>query len=296
MQRERFIDKGAHQVSDFASVSAFLNVTTVPAGVSTIQAGGVPIDLLVHPAASDTTIVFFHGAIESHFTLPVLSGLGISGGLEANRVFVSDPSLVLDDQLMLSWYAGNVHQPDLQHTLTVILQKVVASLGSQRVVFFGGSGGGFAALYFASQFRSSLALVFNPQTDIAQYKPRAVSDFVTKAFNMDAGEHAPLSQLPVEVVSNLCDVYSAFQHTQIAYMQNLNDDAHVRSHLGPFLDAMHPKTEVLLLKERWNDGHSPPPKELLSRVLNLSVTSHNFTDDFSELGFKNMTGAQLGEA
>lgn len=296
MQRERFIDKGAHQVSEFASVSAFLNVSQVPAGVSTIQADGVPIDLLVHPAASETTIVFFHGAIEPHFTLPVLSGLGISGGLEANRVFVSDPSLVLDDELMLSWYAGNMHQPDLQQTLTVVLKKVAVSLGSQRVVFFGGSGGGFAALYYASQFRNSLALVFNPQTDIAKYNPRAVSDFVTKAFNMDADEHDPLSQLPVEVVSNLCDLYSRPKGTQVAYMQNLNDDAHVRSHLGPFLEAMHPETEVLLFKERWNDGHSPPPKELLSRVLNLSVTSSNFPEDFSELGFKNMTGAQLSEA
>lgn len=296
MQRERFIDKGAHQVSEFASVSQFLNVTQVPAGVSTIHADDVPIDLLVHPAASETTIVFFHGAIESHFTLPVLSGLGISGGLGANRVFVSDPSLVLDDELMLSWYAGNVHQPDLQHTLTVILKKVAASLGSQRVVFFGGSGGGFAALYFASHFRNSLALVFNPQTNIAKYKQRPVSDFVTKAFNVDADQCDPLSQLPLEVVSDLCHLYSTSRNTQIAYMQNLNDDAHVRSHLGPFLATMHAETKVLLLTERWNDGHSPPPKELLSQVLNLSVTSSNFAKDFSELGFKNMTGAQLGEA
>src|SRR5699024_779401 len=271
-QRERFIDKSVHQVAEFASVATFLNVTQVPAGVSTIQSDGVPIDLLVHPAESKTTIVFFQGAIESHFTLPVLSGLGISGGLEANRVFVSDPSLVLDDELMLSWYAGNLHQPDLQQKLTLILKKVADSLGTQRIVFFGGSGGGFAALYFASQFRDSLAVVFNPQTDIAKYKPRAVTDFVTKAFNIDAESTVPLSQLPTEVVSNLCDLYSGPQNVQVAYMQNLNDDSHVQSHLGPFLEAVHPETEVLVLKERWNDGHTPPPKDVLARVLNLSVT------------------------
>jgi len=291
VQRERFIDKSVHQVAEFASVATFLNVTQVPAGVSTIQSDGVPIDLLVHPAESKTTIVFFHGAIESHFTLPVLSGLGISGGLEANRVFVSDPSLVLDDELMLSWYAGNLHQPDLQQKLTLILKKVADSLGTQRIVFFGGSGGGFAALYFASQFRDSLAVVFNPQTDIAKYKPRAVTDFVTKAFNIDAESTEPLSQLPTEVVSNLCDLYSGPQNVQVAYMQNLNDDSHVQSHLGPFLEAVHPETEVLVLKERWNDGHTPPPKDVLARVLNLSVTSHDVASDFSDFGFQNATGA-----
>lgn len=172
-------------MSEFSTVTDFLNAKTVRPGISTIYSGGLPIDLLVSPGASDTTIFFFHGAIERHFTLPVLSGLGISGGLEANRVFISDPSLALDDQLMLSWYAGNHRQPDLQHILISVFEKIIVSLGSDRSVFFGGSGGGFASLFFASHFKNSLALVFNPQTNISKYSERAVRDFATKAFQVE---------------------------------------------------------------------------------------------------------------
>src|SRR5690625_1142090 len=153
-----------HQVSDFSSVTDFEN-NTVRAGISTMYSGGIPIDVLVSPGTSETTIFFFHGAIERHFTLPVLSGLGISGGLDANRVFISDPSLTLDDELLLAWYAGNYRQPNLQKSFVRIFKKILTSLQSRRTVFFGGSGGGFASLYFAGHFQNSLALVFNPQTD-----------------------------------------------------------------------------------------------------------------------------------
>lgn len=130
--RERVIDKSLHQVTEFASTENFLAAESIPAGISTIWENGLPIDLLVSPAESSTTIFFFHGAIERHFTLPVLSGLGISGAVNANRVFVSDPSLVLDEDLMLAWYAGNSQQPNLQEVLTVVLRKIAEKLDSKK--------------------------------------------------------------------------------------------------------------------------------------------------------------------
>jgi len=279
------IDKSLHQVTEFASTENFLAAKSVPAGISTIWVNGLPIDLLVNPAESDTTIFFFHGTIERHFTLPVLSGLGISGAVNANRVFVSDPSLVLDETLMLAWYAGNHHQPNLQEVLTNILRKIAESLGSKKVVFFGGSGGGFASLYFASQFENSLALVFNPQTDIAKYSERAVRDFAKKSFGVESETTNPLANLPSEVVTDVCDIYTIPTPATVAYLQNQKDTVHVETHLGPFLDSLHAETDLLLLKEPWRDGHSPPPKQLLSQVLDLAASSADWVEDFSSIGF-----------
>lgn len=279
------IDRNIHQVSEFSTVSNFLETSAVRPGISTIYSGGLPIDLLVSPANSDTTIFFLHGAIERDFTLPVLSGLGISGGIEANRVFVSDPSLLLDEQLRLSWYAGNYRQPDLQQVLLRIFKKIAESLESDRLVFFGGSGGGFASLYFASYFQNSLALVFNPQTNIEKYSERAVKDFATKAFQLETPDGNLLERLPTSVVVDLCKVYEAPKNTKIAYLQNANDKDHLRSHLSPFTEAIHPETEFLLLKEPWQDGHSPPPKELLSSLLNLAATSTSWVQDLTKAGF-----------
>lgn len=296
MQRERVIDRRAHRVSEFSSIANFLNVDGVPAGISTIMSGGLPIDLLVSPAASRTTICFFHGAVEPHFTLPVLSGLGISGGIEANRVFISDPSLILDEELMLAWYAGNKHQPALQSDITAVLKKVTASLESERVVFFGGSGGGFAALYFAHHFENSLAIVFNPQTSIERYSENAVRDFVRFAFDDDVSHQGMLSELPRTVTHDLCGLYATPTSAQIAYMQNLNDKDHTEHHLLPFLKAVDSKTKVHLLGEQWRDGHTPPPKEFLSHLLNLVASSADWSEGFAPFGFKNLEGMSVKDA
>ncbi|GAA4106220.1 hypothetical protein [Enteractinococcus coprophilus] len=286
MQRDRVINRDLHQVTEFSSLEDFVNHEVVPAGISTIYVGGIPIDILISPGSAKTTIFFFHGAIQPHFTLPVLSGLGISGGLAANRVFISDPSLVLDEKLMLSWYAGNEHQPDLQQDLLTIMEKIVTSLDSERTIFFGGSGGGFAALYFASYFAESLALVFNPQTDIAQYSRGAVRDYALRAFDINQDEPRPLDKLPVGVVTDLCTHYMKSRPNSVAYMQNMADKVHVEKHLTPFWNAVDADTEVFLLTDHWRDGHTPPPKELLSEILNVAVSATDWRVSLNAFGFR----------
>lgn len=288
MKRERVIDRELHQVTEFPSVESFLNVNLVPAGINTVFAGGLPIDMLMSPRSSDTTIFFFHGAIESHFNLPVLSGIGVSSELDVNRVFISDPTLLLDKDLTLAWYAGNHHQPHLQRSLQLILTKIAQSLGSEKLIFFGGSGGGFASLYFASQFEESLALVFNPQTDIEAYRKRAVQHYVERAFHNDGQGKRREGGLPESIVSDLCELYATPNRVSVAYMQNLNDTLHVERHLKPFVSRVHRDTSLLVLADRWQQGHSPPSKELLSQVLRVVAKSDNWARDLERLNFRDM--------
>lgn len=285
MRRQRVIDTELHRVSEFSCPADFLTANVTPPGISTIYHGNLPVDIMVSPANADTTIFFFHGAIEKHFTIPVLSGLGISGGIDANRVFVSDPSLVLDNTLMLSWYAGNKHQPDLQDLLTEIFSKIAWDLGSKRVIFFGGSGGGFASLYFAHSFEDSLALVFNPQTSIAKYSQRAVDDYTQKAFSISRDDSEPLGVLPKSVTHDLCRLYRKRTSATVAYMQNLNDVTHVERHLHPLLAQAHPENTILTLVQPWRDGHTPPPKELLTNLLDTMTSSTHWALDLEKMGF-----------
>ena len=187
---------------------------------------------------------------------------------------------------MLAWYAGNSHQPDLQEILTKILRKIAEDLSSKKVVFFGGSGGGFASLYFASRFEDSLALVFNPQTNIANYTERAVRDFAVKSFAVEPDSTEPLSHLPSEVTTDVCEIYTTPRRATVAYLQNQNDAVHVETHLGPFLRSLHQETNLLLCKEPWRDGHSPPPKELLMQALDVAASSDDWAKDFSNMGFE----------
>src|SRR5699024_8483287 len=123
------------------------------------------------------------------------------------------------------------------------------------------------------------------QTNIGKYEKRAIDAYVEKGFLMEPSERAPLSRLPGTIVTDLCGLYSSARDVTIGYLQNLNDTNHVERHLLPFLRAVNPATNVALLAERWNDGHTPPPKKLLSNILNkASISSEALQNEFKHLG------------
>lgn len=283
--RTQVIDRSVHNVSRFEGVDEFEQLQHVPQGILSIVENGIPIDVMNSNKGSDVTIVFFHGAIEPTHKLPVLSGQGISGGIATNRVFISDPSLYMSEDLWLGWYAGNAKQ-DLQPAIVRILTKIFASHASTRFVFFGGSGGGLAALYFAAQFPGSIALPFNPQTNIAKYQSSAVHDWTEKSFGISRHEYDPLSLLPDSVTTDLCEVYSKKLDVTIGYIQNLNDTVHIDRQMRPFLSSIHSEINLLVLADDWKAGHTPPPKEILTGVLELVAENGPIVESLRSLGFK----------
>ena len=155
-------------------------------GYHSINYGGMPVDIRVEYRGFPTTIVFFHGAIPGeHYTLPFMPGEGVSQAAKANRIFVSDPSMAFSSVCNIAWFAGNQHQPELQSVIEEAIRHIAAFFGDQRLIFFGASGGGFASLQLASRFESSLALVANPQTSIANYYPMYVDRFVSTCFGQN---------------------------------------------------------------------------------------------------------------
>ncbi|XAS71237.1 hypothetical protein VUN82_19445 [Micrococcaceae bacterium Sec5.1] len=264
--REQYIDTASNVVTRFRTIDEFVERGIAPKGIISINESGVPIDLLNSDIGADTTVVFFHGAIEPHYRVPVLTGQGISNGLNANRVFVSDPSLYLSSELALAWYAGN-HKQDLQSLLLRVISHVVSSHGAKRVIYFGGSGGGFASLYYSSQTPGSAAVVYNPQTDITKYHSRAVRSFAQIAYGIPEDEYDPLSSIRNRPVTNLCPLYAKPLANKVYYMQNSNDQYHVKRHMEPFLAAASGVNDVEVLMDAWREGHTPPPKELLSETL-----------------------------
>ncbi|SEI42145.1 hypothetical protein SAMN04487917_101189 [Arthrobacter sp. yr096] len=265
--RQQVIDATANQVTWYSGVASFIEADSIPQGILSISEAGLPIDLLNSDVGSDTTMVVFHGAVESTSQLPVLSGQGLSTGIGVNRIFISDPSLYISEGLQLGWFAGNKAQPGLQSDLEKIIRRIVTSHGSRRVMFFGGSGGGFASLYFAARFAGSAAVVFNPQTNIARYQPSTVLDYAQIAYDAPDDVQEPLSYLPQLAVTDLCGLYAQPLGGAVVYLQNLNDLFHTENHMQPFLEAVHPDNPVFLLEDFWGPGHAPPPKPLLTEVL-----------------------------
>lgn len=282
MERERFIDRRVHAVTEYRSARSFMQASKVPQGYNTIYEAGLPIDILCQNRGFDTTVVFLHGAIDTSWKLPVAAGIGVSRDVAVNRIFITDPSLNMSKELTLGWFAGNKHQR-LQIILTDVIGKILDSFGNQRLAFFGTSGGGFASLYYSAQFDDSLAIAVNPQTSIERHTVSAVRRYTEACFGDYGGNPTP--GLPYDITTDLVELYSSPVRNTIAYMQNSTDKLHIRIHEQPFYDALDGRNRVYGLSGNdWGDGHVAAPKDTTTNVL-MAAASADWGASLERQGF-----------
>lgn len=274
----------AYERSTYESIDDFQTAPTKP-GFLTIDYNGSPLDLLRVDNNSATTVVVFHSSLsESVTSIPVFSGMGVLSGLDANVISVSDPTLELHSLLKLSWFAGNRNQP-LQRDLPAILKKILDEQGARHVIFFGASGGGFAALYYSAYFPGSLAIPLNPQTVIRTFPERAVLSYGRVGFGARTIEQAR-NLLVSSITDDLRDVYRGGMSNTIAYVQNVMDSHHLYRHMIPFLRAIPQTTDVAALLGDWGKGHIAPPKEVVRQILEVSVGANGkWVDALASIGF-----------
>lgn len=272
---KRDTSRYAARQQQFASTTDFLN-SSVAAGLSTIDFNGLPMDILIDPVAgATTTIVSFHPAVtNTNVTRPYFVGTTVFSGINANKVYFSDPSLELSDDLTLAWFAGNSSQPETQQAIVQVLQHVLDGLRAPHAILYGASGGGFAALYYSSQLPTSMAIAVNPQTDILKYYDHHILRYTKPAWNMHSISKAKAS-LPLRIRSNVIDVYSGGAENSVLYLQNARDEHHVNEHMQPLLESLPESNSFrFLIGDDWGDGHSPAPKEVQINIFE-SATSAN---------------------
>ncbi|WP_299195355.1 DUF6270 domain-containing protein [uncultured Amphritea sp.] len=255
------------------------------------------IELLKGDIKDPVILVGLSGAVSGRNgkKAPFFSGLGIAESLSMPIVSVSDPTLALDSELPLSWYAGNEITPDLPLRIANVLDRI-AHKYSARLVVFGGSGGGYAGLMLATMMSCRATVcVWNPQTSISDYVPVFVAKYLTAAFpsmkmQVDAVLKDPIStqnekfkQL-LEDSGVLHDVRGLNLQPQIdlVYLQN-QSDWHVAKHTLPFLSkkawtrigeaAFKDKEsdQIGLFFGDWGEGHAAPDKVTIENLLNLII-------------------------
>lgn len=249
-------------------------------GVHTIYEAGLPIDVHADIKPGRPLVIVLNGNSPrgDALKLPVFAGFGIIPAGEVSRISISDPSLYLASDLTLAWYAGS-RELKLQKILPKVIRRFVEIASPEKIIFLGGSGGGFASLYYSWFFSGSLAVVWNAQTNILAYAPTAVEKYGVSAFGFAdiASTKACLTDF-VDV--SLLPLYAdRTNKNYVLYMQN-KSDWHTRSHLGPFLKARgHDIGSVGLVDSNlyihmanWGDGHVPPPNPVLKSLLSQLST------------------------
>lgn len=239
------------------------------------------IDFNWVPNQSKNLLVFFTAAVKRtpEQKLPAFSGTSFVGKVDANILMISDPSLELNDNLTLAWYAGN-EKLKLQPILGRILVDFSVKFGKNKTILYGGSGGGFASIYYSTYIPKAIAVAANPQTNILKYYKRLVKKYFDICFPNYSQIGKELYDTDVEY--DVCDLFSRSE-SNLIYLQNLDDTFHIENHLVPFLESQghkyieQDKTTVNNLSDRltvvygkgWGEGHSPPPKQLVFCLLNL---------------------------
>jgi hypothetical protein len=275
-------------VIEWPSLEAFLATAEVQSGVHSVPIGefaGKPInyDFFLTARPGTALLCHFHGnAPREGSELPIFTGLGVTSSIATSMFVPSDPVLVLDASLSLAWHFG-CEGVRLQAIMVRIVQKLQEILQAPRVVAWGGSGGGFAAIRVAKDVKNAIALAWNPQTNIAKYVPGPVSRYLRIAFPTVPTD-GPIPSDGEQFPSLCIEEFRAGYQGSILYLQE-RTDWHVESHLDPFVARFCGKdlrditkasnfygfvTEQLYLHlGHWGDGHIPPSKEVLAKLLGL---------------------------
>lgn len=77
--------------------------------------------------------------------------------MDVSVLSISDKLLEVyrSEALRLAWFLSSRKHPDLTQIYCNVIKRVPRLFGIKKLVFFGTSGGGFPALYFASLFRGA---------------------------------------------------------------------------------------------------------------------------------------------
>ncbi|WP_312531284.1 hypothetical protein [Paracoccus sp. (in: a-proteobacteria)] len=224
----------------------------------------VPLWLNVR-GTSKTLVIHFHGSVDREKRVPpIFSPTLPVKGAQPSQLSISDPAMLEPGNFRLGWYTGQPGFP-MQQLLLDVIQKAADHLGADRLIFVGGSGGGFASLYYSWHFPGSVALVAVPQTRLTTYYGGQLRRFREELWPGVANTRA----LSREICLDVCELYAKEVPNTVIYLQSAGDRFHLETQMAPFVSAVTSiKDSRFILKcDFWGrTGHSNSvdPQEIVT--------------------------------
>ncbi|MBU2357621.1 MAG: hypothetical protein KKB02_01605 [Alphaproteobacteria bacterium] len=238
-----------------------------------------------------TLFVTFHGAIDRK-TREVPAFLGFFADLKgkAHQLNVSDPSMLVDGDFGMAWYAGHAGFPT-QKILPALFRDLQAALGADRIVFMGSSGGGFAALFYGWHHPGSVVLAANPQTDLTRYFERLIDPYRKRCWPALA-DNAALRDV---VTTDVGALYAQSMPSTVIYVQSALDRFHMYNHMGPFFAGLpFAKTDPMIILHAdyfGTNGHAMDMQTLLPWVRAILLASGSGLQDILDTRTRLATAA-----
>lgn len=226
--------------------------------------------------ASDCLVVHFHGAVDrTKRTPPVFQPFQASIEKVAHQLSISDPAMLRPGAATLGWYCGH-EGADVQEEIRSFVFDVVQVLGIKRLIFIGGSGGGYAALLNSWHFEGSLAIAVSPQTNLKNYYSGHIKNYLESCWSSCSS----LEDIPTHVVTDLLQLYGYGYTNSVVCLASQGDTFHLQRHILPFVNllASQKKPRFVFECNYWGipkHSRSVPP-EVFGTWLKASVTAPTF--------------------
>nr|WP_314085249.1 glycosyltransferase family 4 protein [uncultured Shinella sp.] len=179
---------------------------------------------------SDRLFIMLHGAIsrEKHRP-PILGRWNWKEKVGGSILSISDPTLLLSDQVHIGWYLGDEKRNPIP-SIVSIAEKVASDL-DVTPVFYGSSAGGFAAICAACE-SGGVAVAINPQLDLVTYRKGLVS--VSALFGCSPQEAKGRHPSRWTGIGAFRRAIERDLSPSIIIAQNKTDHHHLAYHLTPF--------------------------------------------------------------
>lgn len=165
-----------------------------------------------------------------------------AGKFPGHVLCIADPTLELHDDMRLGWYFGT-DKHDATDELCSFIRRFAEILGipEEKIVFWGSSGGGFAALALASRIEGSTAVAINAQTDALSYQfARDVG--MVRDLCFDGRSAVGIQQMFGHRV-NMGQAWVNNRNSRAILVQNKLDTHHYNCHYQPFWSALGGNSE-----------------------------------------------------
>jgi pimeloyl-ACP methyl ester carboxylesterase len=183
----------------------------------------------------------------------------------------------------LGWYLGT-DEHDASEELSRFIRRFAAALGipEDKIVIWGSSGGGFAALALASRIEKATAVAVNPQTDIFAYEiARHVQAVRSCCFRNQTAQYIQEHFGPRV---NMAQAWRSNRSSRAILIQNKLDAHHYACHFKPYWEALGGTAEGGASADgrhyAWiysdSRGHAPESEQMIPDILDL-INQNSFT-------------------
>lgn len=244
-----------------------------------VEVQGIKLECrLNQKVKNDYLIVTPNGAVNRKTAeLPVFARWNWHGIFNSSILAISDPTLYLDDNLPIGWFAGTKYQKISTFVADAILK--VASLldiPPNRIIFWGSSAGGYASILLAAQIDGANFISANGQTQIINYYKGHIESY-RQLFDSNATAESLAKNYPKQwsAITALQSSYDKKKITCGVIVQNTVDTKHYNEHYIPFCEYFHlpiegginDKLNLHSLVFTHEKGHGPEPAEIAKKLV-----------------------------